>query len=178
MRKYDCVFIGGLSKDVDKIPFLEKLAERVKIDFWGYGKPMVDKSSPIWKTYHGEAWGEDMLEILGQSKIVINRHTQKIGKHFESKYANNVRLFEATGMGALLITDMKENLKDFFIIGDEIITYSSLEELVNSINYFLKHDGEREEIAKAGQKRTLKDHTYEVRAKQLYEIINNSWDKL
>lgn len=106
-----------------------------------------------------------MFKILAQSKIVINRHTQKIEKHYASKYANNMRLYEATGMGALLITDFKESFGDLFEVGKEVEIYHSLEELSEKINYYSQHDKEREKIAQAGQKRTLKDHTYQVRAK-------------
>lgn len=171
-RKYDCVFIGILSEELDKYPLLEKLAKKVNIDFWGHLQPPLDKSSSVLQRYHGEAWGIDMFRILGQAKIAVNCHTKKIGKYYESPYANNVRLFEATGMGAMLITDAKENLGELFELGEEVETYNSSEELVEKINYYLKHNEEREKIALAGQRRTLKDHTYEVRAKKLLEIIN------
>lgn len=170
-RNYNCVYIGSLSRDVDKVTFLEKVAQKANVDFWGYAQPPLDKSSPIMQRYKGQAWGIDMFKIFAQSKIVINRHTEKIGKHYESKYANNMRLYEATGMGAMLITDFKENLGELFKIGKEVETYNSLEELVEKINYYLKHDEEREKIARAGQERTLKDHTYEQRAKKLLEVI-------
>jgi len=60
-RKYDCVFIGGLSRDLDKIPLLEKIAEKVNIDFWGYSQLPLDKSSPILSKYHGQTWGLDTV---------------------------------------------------------------------------------------------------------------------
>lgn len=172
-RKYDCVYVGGLGRNIDKTSFLERAAEKANIDFWGYTYPPPDKSSPIWPKYHGQAWGIEMFKILAQSKIVVNCHTQKIGKYFASKYANNMRLYEATGMGAMLITDFKENLGELFEIGKEVETYNSLEELVEKINYYLKHDEEREKIARAGQERTLKDHTFEVRARKILEIIKS-----
>ena len=49
--------------------------------------------------------------------------------------------------------------------------YNSLDELVEKIKYYLKNDREREKIALAGQKRTLKDHTFFERAKKLLEIV-------
>ncbi|MEK6828750.1 MAG: glycosyltransferase [Nanoarchaeota archaeon] len=169
-RIHDCVFIGGLSKGVDKIPFFEELAKKVNVKFWGHMNPPLSPASPILSTYQGTAWGIDMYKILAQSKIVINRHVIK-HESFSSKYADNVRLYESTGMGCLLITDWKKNLGELFEIGKEVETYRTLDELVEKVRYYLTHDKEREKIAQAGQKRTLRDHTYEERSKKLSEII-------
>jgi spore maturation protein CgeB len=173
-KKYSTVFVGGLDRNLERVSFLEALAKKVKVEFWGQMNPPLPRSSPILENYHGQAWGIDMFEILAQSKIIVNRHTQTVGKQFINKeYANNVRLYEATGMGSFLITDAKENLKELFEVGKEVETYNSLEELTEKINYYLRNDEEREKIAKAGQERTLKDHTYEVRAKKLLDIIKS-----
>lgn len=174
-RIYDCVFIGGLGKGLDKIPFLEKLAQRVQVDFWGHSQTSLDPASPILRTYHGQAWGIELHTILAQSKIVVNLHTQKIGNYFDSEnYADNVRLYESTGAGALLITDAKRNLHEIFDVGKEVESYTSLDELVEKIKYFLKNDFERERIARAGQERTLREHTYAERAKQLIECADTN----
>jgi spore maturation protein CgeB len=93
-----------------------------------------------------------------QSYITINRHIDVAGE-----YANNMRLFEATGCGALLFTDNKKNLNDIFVEGKEVIAYTSSSDLIDKIQYFFSHRQEGEAIAKAGQARTLKDHTYTIR---------------
>ena len=45
----------------------------------------------------------------------------------------------------------------------EIITYESKEEALDKYNYLINHPDELDKIAKAGQLRTLKEHTYENR---------------
>jgi spore maturation protein CgeB len=80
-------------------------------------------------------------------------------------------MFEATGMGALLITDSKKNMDEFFKSGSEVITYKSAEDLTAKIKYYLKNEKERLKIAKSGQKRTLKDHTYKKRMIELDKIL-------
>ncbi|TSC75467.1 MAG: hypothetical protein G01um101430_309 [Parcubacteria group bacterium Gr01-1014_30] len=170
-RIEDCVFIGGLSRGMDKISFLEELSRKINVKFWGYMNPTLPSDSPILSTYKGQAWGIDVLKILAKSKIVVNRHVQK-HENFSSKYADNVRLYESTGMGALLITDWKENLGELFEIGKEVETYRTSEEAAEKVKYYLSHEREREKIAKAGQARTLQDHTYEQRAKKIMEILS------
>lgn len=169
-RKYPCTFVGTISQSsIHKPAFqlLEKVAKKIKeVRFWGYCD-YLSKSSPIFSKHQGLAWGKKMYEIFAQSKITLNRHISAIAKN----YANNFRLYEATGMGAMLITDYKDNLGEIFKIGQEVETYKSPQELIEKIRYYLTHDREREKIARAGQKRTLKDHTYEKRTKELINIL-------
>ncbi len=166
-RVYDVSYVGGFSPHHSKgNKILDEVSSEVKIDFWGYNVNFLPINSPIRKTYHGEVWGKDMYEIFASSKIVINRHI-----NISENYANNMRMYDSTAMGALLITDDKSNMSEFFEVGKEVITYKSPTDLINKIKYYLSHPKEREKIAKEGQKRTLKDHTYEVRMRELDIIL-------
>ena len=82
-----------------------------------------------------------------------------------------MRLFEATGTGALLVTDWKKNLHEMFELDKEVIAYRTGEECAEMIQYYLEHEDEREEIARAGQQRTLRDHTYYQRMQELVDIV-------
>jgi spore maturation protein CgeB len=107
-----------------------------------------------------------MYEIISQSKITLNNHIDDAKNE-----AANMRLFEATGVGTCLLTDWKENLHELFEPDREVVTYKSVEECIEKVKWLLDHPQEREAIAKAGQARTLKDHTFAQRAIQLDEII-------
>ena len=50
-----------------------------------------------------------MFSILSKSKILINAHIE------DTKYAGNMRLFEGTAAGCMVITDNKLGLKELFI---------------------------------------------------------------
>jgi spore maturation protein CgeB len=84
-----------------------------------------------------------------------------------------MRLFEATGVGAMLLTDRKDNLHELFEIGKEVVTYSSKEEAAELVRHYLDHPQEAEKIAKAGQARTLREHTYKARMVELTSILSN-----
>ena len=166
-RIYDVTFIGSFTPDHSEgTKVLEEVAKKIPVHVWGQGLEYLSPNSSLRKNYHGEAWGLGMYKILAQSKIVINRHIS-----VSSNYANNMRLYEATGIGAMLITDKKINLKDLFNIGTEIEEYKDSKDLSDKIKYFLENDIERIKIAKAGQLRTLKDHNYPVRMKELNQLI-------
>ncbi|MCK5320473.1 glycosyltransferase family 1 protein [Candidatus Parcubacteria bacterium] len=166
---YNITHIGGYSPiHNERNKTLEAVAKNNTIDFWGYGTDNLDENSPIKNHFHGEAWGLDMYDILYNSKITLTKHIKKVAQN----YANNMTLYEATGCGCLLIADTKDNLSELFEVGKEIETYSNDKELSEKINYYLSHEEERKKIAKAGQKRTLEDHTYEKRTQELISIIN------
>jgi spore maturation protein CgeB len=58
-----------------------------------------------------------------------------------------------------------------FEIGREVVTFSTPEECVDHARYYLDHRDERVDIARAGQARTLRDHTYAQRMECLVECI-------
>ena len=111
-------------------------------------------------------YGLAMYQMLHDSQVTFNNHID-----ISSQLANNMRLYEATGVGACLLTDCKKNLVNIFEPDVEVVTYDSAQEAVAKARYLLAHDDERRRIAAAGQRRTLRDHTIGLRAQQLNEII-------
>jgi len=161
-------FVGSVSwHHQDRIRLLENLCSRLDVKVWGQGIEGLPGSSPIRDRYAGKAWGTQMYQILHSSKITVNHH---IG--VAESYANNMRLFEATGVGTLLVTDWKVNLHEMFEPGKEVVTYRSPEECVEVIRYYLQHEEERQRIARAGQERTLREHTYYQRMQELVQIVD------
>lgn len=166
-KKYDVVFIGGFSSvHQHATQALEALAAVVPVHVWSAGIQHLHVNSPLRRQYHGEAWGMDMYRIIRQAKICVNRHSAAA-----EQYANNMRLYETTGLGTCLFTDAKKNLGELFAIGKEVVVYHSEEELIERVQYYVAHDDEREAIARAGQQRTLRDHTYRQRMIELDNML-------
>ena len=165
-RRYGPVFVGTLSNlHQDRVRFLERMAS-AGLDVWGPGAEMLDQKSPLRARHHGEAWARDMYQILRQAAIVINHHLD-----LAESFANNMRLYEATGVGSLLLTDWKQNLDQIFEIGSEIVAYRSEDEAIELLMYYLEHEAERNQIGAAGQQRTLREHTYYHRMSELIPIL-------
>ncbi len=115
---------------------------------------------------HTPVFGIDMYRVLRQSKVTFNRHTDRA-----EDSVGNMRMFEATGVGSCLLTDTGKNMSDLFEEDYEVVTYSSIEECIEKVNYLLEHDDVRRQIAAAGQRRTLKDHTVMNRCQQIDDIL-------
>jgi spore maturation protein CgeB len=115
---------------------------------------------------HPAVMGMDMYNLLHQSKVTFNKHADMAAGD-----VGNMRLFEATGVGTCLLTDTGNNMSDLYEADKEVVIYKNVDEAVEKAKYLMEHPEVAQEIAAAGQKRTLKDHTTKVRSRQIDEII-------
>ncbi len=113
----------------------------------------------------GKKWGMDMFEIMARSYIAINCNID-----VEIDYVGNMRLYEATGCGALTLTDEGINLGELFE-DDELLKYRNPEEAIELVRYYFENKKEGELIAAKGQKRTITDHTYEQRMSIVADVL-------
>lgn len=171
-KTIDVSFIGGLSKKThgSRVEGLEFLLESgIDIKTFGYGLKRLllpfGKAS-LWKSYGGERWGVEMYRTLNRSRISLNFHIDAA-----QGMSGNMRLFEATGCGTLLMTERAINLNELFREGTEVVAYDGLSDLVDKINYYLGHNAEREKIARAGQVACLERHSYATRILELENIL-------
>ncbi|KKL91909.1 hypothetical protein LCGC14_1890010 [marine sediment metagenome] len=163
--EYPLTFVGGLTGNhKSRRVFLDLISDHFIIDCWGYGygelllKPNIH--------YHGEIWGRDMFEVLRRSYITLNNHIDTV-----SDCVGNMRMFESTGCGALLFTDDGSNLDDLFERGNEVIVYENYEHCLELLLEYADKPDERSTIAKAGQRRTLADHTYARRMELVAKVL-------
>lgn len=111
-------------------------------------------------------FGMDMFRILANSLACVNFHIDDA-----DRFAGNIRLFEATGMGSCLITDWKDNLPDLFEVDKEVLTYRSDEECVDKVVWCANNPEKARAIGSAGQLRTMASHTIDHRAQILDQWI-------
>ena len=165
-RPIPAAFVGSLSPaHRERIDLIDQVCERSGLAVWGAAQSLP-AGSATHRCHRGEAWGRAMFEILGDARIALNHHID-----VAAGYANNMRLYEATGMGAMLLTDARRNLGDLFALNGEVVTYGSAAECAELLEYYAAHEQERAAIARAGQRRTLRDHTYAQRMRQLLELV-------
>lgn len=170
--KYDVSFVGAI-RGYRKwlINRLEK--EGVKVECFGAG----------WE--NGRVSYEEMAEIFKTSRINLNisnsvsydiRYTfssvsslhefVKSKKRIEQIKARN---FEIPAFGGFQLTNYVPSLEDYFVIGSEVVVYTSIKDLVLQINYYLDNEEERGEIMINGYKRAINRGTYLNRLKDIFE---------
>lgn len=120
---------------------------------------------------------QETSDIYNGSKIVINMHRSHDDTSVNSNTTNmtavspNIRTFEISASGTFQLTDVRDDLARFYTPGVEIETYSSPEELVEKVEFYLSHEKERREIALRALKRSVHEHTYSKRLNTLLSKI-------
>jgi hypothetical protein len=160
-------FVGTVSVDhLQRIALLEAVAERYDLKLWGNRPHALPASSPLHRCFQGEVWGAEMYHVLRRSRITLNSHIDIAGRE-----AGNMRLFEATGVGAFLLTDFKDNLDTLFAPGREVAVWRSVEDCLEVIGRMIGDDGGRAAIARAGHARTMAQHTYRHRTAEILGFV-------
>jgi hypothetical protein len=147
---YDVGFVGNLSiahRGTARARRLKLLTEQFKTN------DFVRQYTP-----------SEVGAVYSQSRIVFN--TSLAGDV-------NMRVFEGSAAGALVVTDEIGNgLRELFDVGRELVTYTNDTDLIEQVRYYLMHEEQRKSIALAGQKRTVSEHTYMHRCKRILEIVS------
>ncbi len=135
---------------------------------------------------------DEYIKIFNGSKININLHssTECDGVDPYGDFVNP-RTIELASSEAFQLVDKRSLLSEMFKEGEEIITFSSRDELRELIDYYLHHEGERKDIIQKSKARALKDHTYTIRIKEMLSVIysqkyeqlrerfeNSDWEKM
>jgi spore maturation protein CgeB len=163
----DVSFVGTVSVDhQQRIALLEAVAGRYDLKLWGNRPQALPASSPLHRCFQSEVWGADMYQVLRRSRITLNSHIDLAGRE-----AGNMRLFEATGVGAFLLTDFKDNLHTLFAPDKEVAVWRSIEDCLDVIGRIIGDDNGRAAVARAGHARTIAQHTYRHRAAEILGFV-------
>lgn len=183
----DISFIGSHMPNREKV--LEQVARinvnnfnynsdydsNLNLKIWGYRWNKILKTSPLRKYVQRQELSFN--KNLGDLKEVCKLHNLSkinLNIHFtHSKKGLNMRAFEIPATNSFQICDWYEELPKLFKEGKEIVSYSSISELKELINYYLDPaaEEERKEISLAGMKRVQKEHTYTQRIKEVLRKI-------
>ncbi len=119
-------------------------------------------------------FGREVLSLYARSRIVLDSRGDFLLPDRGGRETSNMRVFEATRAGALLITEHCGNLAHYFRLQEEIVTYRDTDELVQKVNFFLDPANEtrRRQIAAAGFARVHQEHLVEHRAAWLERILD------
>ena len=82
-----------------------------------------------------------------------------------------LRAMDIMGCGGFLLTNYQEDLLQFFTPGEDFVYYESHQDLLDRIGYYLTHEDERRRIAENAHRKVAADHTYDIRIRQMLEIV-------
>lgn len=112
------------------------------------------------KCYKGFVNKENELaQIYGSTKININITEQ-------GQNNLNYRVFEVPASGGFLITDKMKDLYELFNVGRDLEVYSTDDDLLDKIDFYLKNHSIAQKIAINGYSRIIREHTFSERARK------------
>ncbi len=143
--QHEVAFVGSIDpkKNPDRTALLERLSKRIPL----------------------HCTTGEYVSVFNQSKIVLNQSV---------KSDVNYRTFEALGCGSFLITEKVGNGQaELFTDRVHLALYESgnIDQLVETVQYYLDHDEERETIAWQGWQEAIGKHTDAHRVQTITDII-------
>ncbi|KFN39674.1 hypothetical protein KN63_01770 [Smithella sp. F21] len=186
-KLYDVTFVGQYHPYREwYLNYLKKAGINVRV--WGIGWP-----SNMITT-------EDMINIFNQSRINLNLsncvfwdiryvfsplrsisstlrvwwHAIKSTLRPDMKTVEQVkgRHFEINACGGFQLSYYVEGLERLYTLGEEIVVFVSPDDLLDKVQYYLKHEEERENIAQCGYLRTRNDHKAENRFHNIFKELD------
>lgn len=169
--KYDVSFVGGFN--TYRNWFVNVLKKNgIEVHCFGNG----------WK--NGPLSNDAMIELFQTSRINLNlsnstsydiryllsnpkniAHTLKSKKQISQIKARN---FEINYYGGFQLTDYAPTIEEYYNLGKEIACYSTPEEAVLQIKYYLQNEAEREAIKVAGHRRAKEGYTYTGQFRKIF----------
>ena len=109
--------------------------------------------------------GADMVHCINSYKIHFNKNIS---------HEMNGRVFETLGCKTFLLTCDAYKQNEAFQVGKHFVVYKDVNDLNEKVNYYLTHEKERKEIEDAGFEYVINNHSFDVRCKQLIQIIKEN----
>jgi spore maturation protein CgeB len=162
----DVAFIGGA--DADRHPFFEALVDAIpslKLHLYG---GYWDRHPRLRKYHRGFALGREYRLVMGGAKIApcLVRRANRDG--------HVMRTFEVPACGAFLLAERTDEHLEFFSESREMACFSTPDELVEKVRYYLSHEEERADIARAGHVRCVPACSYDNRLKEILRHYENA----
>lgn len=85
-----------------------------------------------------------------------------------------LRVFDILGAGGFLLSNFQPEFLDYFEPEKDVALASTLEELLEKADFYLKHEKERIRIAVNGHKNVCANHTFEKRLEKMLQIVFGS----
>lgn len=129
---------------------------------------MGDKFSVNFYTFNAENEGRLMQSIvrprISEEEMYAVFHFTKINLNLTMRSIESgvpQRVFDIMAVGGFTLSNYQPEAEELFEPGKEIILAHSLEEMLDLADYYLRHENERQQIARAGFERVQRDYSYE-----------------
>lgn len=147
---------------IERIEYLKMLSLNHKMDIFTGS----DKDKTIDANYHGfVSYDDEMPKVFFDSKINLNFTARNI--HTGAP----LRVFDVLASGGFLITSYQPEIAEIFNHENDLVMFSSEQELEYYVNYYLTHEEQRREIAYNGYKKVCEKYRYTIVIEEMLEMV-------
>jgi spore maturation protein CgeB len=143
------------------------------VECWGFGWPS------------GSIEHARMVEVFASSRINLNLSNSSEAPGLKARLRRLLHLnpppprppqikgrnFEVPGCGGFLLTERVPYLERYFALDREVAVFDGVDDLVDKVRFWLEHEQERQEVAAAGYRRVLAEHTYDHRFAAIFDEL-------
>ena len=108
----------------------------------------------------------EMPYIFYGSKINLNITSKTITSGIP------LRVFDILSCGGFCMTNYQPEIAEYFVDGEDLVMYSSMEDLVEKVAYYLEHDEERKQIARKGYEKLKRNHNLVNKIMEMLKYVN------
>ena len=156
---YSDVFLSKKLATINRVELLYMLGTYFDVHFFTYKETFINNI-----THRGPIdYNTEMPKLFKIAKINLNdtRRSNKCGIP--------LRAMDIMGCGGFLLSNFQEDFYRHFEPDVHMVMYGSIEEAIDKSDFYLKHDTEREQIKQNAFEIMQRDHTYEIRLRQMFE---------
>lgn len=168
-EEFDIAMCGSYSKEYyEKRDKAFASIKDLGLNIWGGGGWT---ETELKNNFRGVVSPSEVVDIYRRSRIVIN-----IQYNEEPAEGVSLRPFEATGGGALLISDDgRADILRLFKDGEEFISFpdGDTQKLRGLVKHYLAHPEERLKIARRGYEKTKNNNTFLMRMQEVFRVIED-----
>jgi len=173
-RDIDVVFIGALH--INKMPLIAAVKKALGSRLRLHGLTSLKKNVYFNLKYGFPGWVTPLpfthyVPLYQRAKIGFNVHNR--GDYTVGGY----RMFDLPANGVMQISDGGEYLKQFYSVGEEVVSYRDANDLIDKVQYYLIHDEERERIAISGFRRVQKDYKIAALLRKAGDLIQKGMEQ-
>lgn len=109
----------------------------------------------------------EMPYVFKLSRINLNITLRSI------QNAIPLRCFDILGAGGFLLSNYQVDLARHFVPDEDYVFYENRKDVLKKIEYYLHHEDQRSAIARNAHEKVKREHTFDVRVKQIIELVNS-----
>lgn len=157
---YEQLVINRRITAIERLDILETIGKRHPVDLFTHVKGVFMDDVNC----HGPVDHQDEMPLVfKQSRINLNITLRGI------RTGIPLRAFDIMGAGGFLLSNYQADFLDLFVPDEDFVYYESREDLLRKVDYYLRHEDERQSIARNGHDKVAAEHTYRHRVREMLD---------